>query len=122
MANQQDQSGGTQAGGGPTQSDMGAPGGSSGTGGYGKGQNQANHQGQEGQLGQTGYGSGQDPQQSRGEAFDEQQGGGRGPDSIAADQTADERREEEDTAKADEFLQDQQEHQNRGQSEVEAGA
>jgi hypothetical protein len=62
--------GGTQAGGGPGESDKGAPGGSSGTGGYGKGQNQANHQGQDNPYGnaQSGYGSGQDL--DRGQSFD----------------------------------------------------
>jgi hypothetical protein len=74
--------GGTQLGGGPGPSDMAAPGGSSGSGGYGNAQNQANHQGQ--QTPQTG----RDERQSRGERFDEEQGGGRGPDSISDDAVA----------------------------------
>ena len=78
----QGQTGGAQLGGGPDQSDMAAPGGSSGTGGYGNAQNQQNHQGQ-----QTGA-SGHDRGQSRGERFDEEQGGGRSADSISGDSVA----------------------------------
>ena len=78
----QGEKGGSQLGGGPDQSDMASPGGSSGGGGYGNAQNQANHQGQ-----QTGP-SGHDMQQSRGELFDEQQGGGRSDDSVSADAVA----------------------------------
>lgn len=115
-------SGGTQAGGGPGKSDQAQAGGSSGTGGYGNAQNQANHQGQEGQLGQSGYGSGAEPQQSRGERFDENQGGGRSDDSVTADLTSDERREQQQTQQADEFMADQQAHQDRGQSEADADA
>lgn len=74
--------GGSQLGGGPDQSDMASPGGSSGGGGYGNAQNQANHQGQ--QTGPVGH----DLRQSRGEAFDEQQGGGRGADSVSGDDIA----------------------------------
>ena len=80
--------GGTQAGGGPGKSDQNAPGGSSGTGGYGNMQNQANHQGQ-GSV-QSGVAGGDLPEgggattgQSRGERFDEEQGGGRGPGTMA---------------------------------------
>jgi hypothetical protein len=83
MADQNGESGGTQAGGGPTQSDMAAPGGSSGTGGYGKDQQSANHQGQ-----QVAGGGGHDMNQSRGERFDEEQGGGRGAGSVSDDAVA----------------------------------
>jgi hypothetical protein len=72
---------GAQQGGGPRQSDMAAPGGSSGTGGYGNDQ-QSQDQGQ-----QTGA-AGHDEQQSRGERFDEEQGGGRGAESISDDAVA----------------------------------
>jgi hypothetical protein len=61
---------------------MASPGGSSGSGGYGNAQNQANHQGQETRP------SGHDMHQSRGELFDEQQGGGRSADSISDDEIA----------------------------------
>jgi hypothetical protein len=43
--------------------------------------------------------------QSRGERYDEEQGGGRGPDSVSLDD--------------DEIAADQQAHQDRGQSEAE---
>ncbi len=115
----QGETGGAQLGGGPGQSDMAAPGGSSGTGGYGKGQNQANHQGQ--QTGVAGHAIGQ----SRGERFDEEQGGGRGPGSVSSDSVAqvggsdgsfDQVQDDDPLSKAtDEFLRDQQEHQDRGQ-------
>jgi hypothetical protein len=114
--------GGTQAGGGPKASDQNQAGGSSGTGGYGDAQNQANHQGQEGQLGQSGYGSGAEPTLSRGERFDENQGSGRGPDSVTGDTLGSDGREEEQTAQADEFLADQQAHQDRGQNQADADA
>ena len=45
------------------------------------------------------------PAQSRGERFDEEQGGGRGPESVSPDD--------------DEIAADQQAHQDRGQSEAE---
>ena len=119
----QGEKGGTQMGGGPEESDMASPGGSSGTGGYGNAQNQANHQGQQVLP------SGHDMHQSRGELFDEQQGGGRGPDSVSSDsiaqvggsdgsfdQVTDQNALE---AQADELLRDQQEHQDRGQSATE---
>jgi hypothetical protein len=70
---------GRPAGGGATDADLDSAGGSSGTGGYGKAQNQENHQGQQGQAS---YGNSGDPQ-SRGERFDEMQGGGRGADSVS---------------------------------------
>lgn len=49
--------------------------------------------------------TGRDPQQSRGERYDEAQGGGRGPDSVSPDD--------------DEIARDQQAHQDRGQAEAE---
>ena len=95
--------GGAQMGGGPSPADMAAPGGSSGPGGYGNAQNQQFHQGQQER---SGAGQRGDQGQSRGERFDEAQGGGRGPDTP--------------TAGADEFAEDQAEHQDRGQSVAEA--
>lgn len=84
--------GGRQIGGGPDPSDNRAPGGSSGTGGYGRMQNQQNMQGQEDRnLG----GMRSDPALSRGERFDEQQGGGRGPESVSRNESDFEREEEE---------------------------
>ena len=117
----QGETGGTQLGGGPGASDMAAPGGSSGSGGYGNAQNQANHQGQ-----QTGI-IGRDMNQSRGERFDEAQGGGRGAESVSSDAVAqvggsdgsfDQVQDDNPLSKAaDEFLRDQQEHQDRGQNQ-----
>ena len=110
----------TRPGGGPVESDMASPGGSSGSGGYGNAQNQANHQGQEVRP------SGHDMHQSRGELFDERQGGGRNADSVSSDDIAQaggsagsfdqatDRNALE--AQADELLREQQEHQDRGQS------
>ncbi|HEX8194445.1 MAG TPA: hypothetical protein VF552_16270 [Allosphingosinicella sp.] len=97
--------GGRQAGGGPGASDMAAPGGSSGTGGYGNDQNSQNHQGQ----GQGERTQAPDPHQSRGERFDEQQGGGRGAESVSFDKERD----------GDDFAEDQQAHQDRGQGIAE---
>jgi hypothetical protein len=97
--------GGGQAGGGPGSSDMAAPGGSSGTGGYGKDQNAQNQQGQ----GQSERMSAPDPHQSRGERFDEMQGGGRSAESVSFDEDRD----------GDEFAEDQQAHQDRGQGVAE---
>jgi hypothetical protein len=99
-----------QAGGGPRPSDLSNAGGSSGTGGYGSSQNVVNQQDQQAQAGQSGLvGSGREGPvsegQSRGERFDEEQGGGRGPDSVSPDD--------------DEIARDQQAHQDRGQSEAE---
>ena len=73
------------AGGGVTASDMSNAGGSSGTGGYGSSQNVVNQRDQQPAQGcQPGLAGG-DPQrgggsggQSRGERYDEEQGGGRG--------------------------------------------
>ncbi|HEX8640869.1 MAG TPA: hypothetical protein VF704_06900 [Allosphingosinicella sp.] len=102
----QEQSGtpppGRQLGGGPSAADMAAPGGSSGSGGYGNAQNQQLHQGQEGGslFGQRG-----DEGQSRGERFDEAQGGGRGGQSVSG---------------GDDLAEDQAAHQDRGQSVAEA--
>lgn len=119
----QGETGGAQLGGGPEQSDMAAPGGSSGSGGYGNAQNQANHQGQ--QTGPSGHTIGQ----SRGEAFDEAQGGGRGPGSVSDDAVAQAGGSDgtfdqvQDTdaleAQADELLRDQQAHQDRGQAQAD---
>jgi hypothetical protein len=91
--------GGAQLGGAPGASDMAAPGGSSGTGGYGNDQN-AQNQGPDAQS------QAPDPGQSRGERFDEAQGGGRGADTVSVDQDRD----------GDDFAEDQQAHQDRGQS------
>ena len=123
MADQDTKTGGTQLGGAPDQSDMAAPGGSSGSGGYGNAQNQANHQGQETRP------SGHDMSQSRGELFDEQQGGGRDADSVSDDSVAqvggsvgsfDQVQDNAELNEAvDELLRDQQEHQDRGQSHSE---
>ena len=54
------------------------------------------------QQSQSGGGA---PGQSRGERYDEEQGGGRGPESVSLDD--------------DEIAADQQAHQDRGQSEAE---
>ena len=121
----QGEKGGTQLGGGPDASDMASPGGSSGSGGYGNAQNQANHQGQEVRP------SGHDMHQSRGELFDEQQGGGRDAASVSGDNIAQvggsdgsfDQVTDQDalSAQADEILlRDQQEHQDRGQSAADA--
>ncbi|HWH17275.1 MAG TPA: hypothetical protein VNT77_02925 [Allosphingosinicella sp.] len=105
-------------------SDMDQAGGSSGTGGYGKAQNQQNHQGQ-----QVGYGNSSDGSQSRGERFDEEQGGGRSTDTISteAQQAGPDATSEWDQQQGvrggsdtDDFQRDQQEHQDRGQSVAEA--
>ena len=95
-------SGGRQVGGGPSPSDMAAPGGSSGTGGYGNAQNQQAHQGQQdaGPSGRRG-----EEWQSRGERFDEGQGGGRGAEAVSSDS---------------DIGADQAAHQDRGQSVAEA--
>lgn len=77
MANQGSTSGGRQLGGGPGPSDNKAPGGSSGTGGYGNIQDRM--QGRE----EQGIDSEPDPLQERGEAFDEAQGGGRDDQSLS---------------------------------------
>ena len=108
--NMQQQQAGGMVGGGPGASDASSAGGSSGTGGYGNSQNVQFHQGQgsapPGLAGGAPHGhSGL----SRGEAFDEQQGGGRGADTVSPG----------GDGGADDFLIDQQEHQDRGQSEAE---
>ena len=99
------QDGGRIAGGGPEQSDMGAGGGSSGAGGYGREQNYENQQAQ----GQGERTEAADRGQSRGERLDEQANGGRGEDSVSFDRSRD----------GDEFGADQRAHQDRGQSEAE---
>jgi hypothetical protein len=92
-AQRQAATGGSQTGGGPNASDEDAAGGSSGEGGYGQGQNQAFRQGQAvgpDEIGDLRTSSGL----SRGERFDQEQGGGRGDDQVdmmddlAADQNA----------------------------------
>ena len=123
----QGEKGGTQMGGGPEESDMATPGGSSGSGGYGNAQNQSNHQGQQGQDVRP---SGHDMHQSRGELFDEQQGGGRDAGSVSDDAIAqvggsdgsfDQVTDSNSLdAQADELLRDQQAHQDRGQSAADA--
>src|SRR3954464_5620978 len=84
----QDQRGG-QAGGGAGPSDVSNAGGSSGTGGYGSSQNVVNHQDQQARAGQPGLAGGESTPalqaQSRGERYDEEQGGGRGPESVSLD-------------------------------------
>lgn len=97
--------GGQQIGGGATRSDFDQAGGSGGTGGYGNAQNQENHQGQQGLAS---YGNSEEMEQSRGERYDEQQGGGRSADSVSRG------------GGEAEFDQDQQDHQDRGQSAIEA--
>ena len=121
----QGETGGAQLGGGPSQSDMASPGGSSGSGGYGNDQQSANHQGQHyAREGRTGHDEGQ----SRGERLDEEQGGGRAADSVSSDTVAqtgggqgsfDQHTDANALdAAADELLRDQQEHQDRGQSDA----
>lgn len=112
----QQDTGGEQMGGGPSQSDMAAPGGSSGSGGYGQAQNQASHQGQQ-QAQQSSQGRGQ----SRGEAYDEQQGGGRDFGSVRQQGGSDPAEDRQLDQQADALIRDQQEHQDRGQSSVEDG-
>ncbi len=105
-------------GGGATASDMSQAGGSSGTGGYGSSQNVVNARDQQpaqgspsGQAeGDPAAGGGADGQQrasgqSRGERFDEEQGGGRG---VMFD----------GSGGVSAFAEDQQAHQDRGQSEA----
>ncbi|MFN3944732.1 MAG: hypothetical protein ACK4K7_07370 [Allosphingosinicella sp.] len=84
--------------------------GSGGGGGYGDMQNQENHQGQQ-SGGLPGYGS--NPEQSRGEAFDEAQGGGRGSDSVSGGP---------DDGGDDAIGRDLRAHQDRGQSAAEEEA
>lgn len=72
--------GGRQIGGSPGPSDNRAPGGSSGSGGYGNAGDQQNMQGQQDR---NLSGQRSDESLSRGERFDEQQGGGRGPESVS---------------------------------------
>jgi hypothetical protein len=114
--NQVRQSG--QQGGGAGAADMTNAGGSSGTGGYGSSQNVVNHQDQQPNAGAQGglagadlrQGGGSSGGQSRGERFDEEQGGGRGADEVSP--SADEL----------EFAEDQRDHQDRGQADAEFNA
>ena len=121
----QGETGGPQLGGGPSESDMASPGGSSGSGGYGNDQQSANHQGQH--YAREGR-SGHDEGQSRGERFDEEQSGGRGTGSVSSEAVAQSgggqgsfdqhtNASPMDSA-ADELLRDQQEHQDRGKSDA----
>lgn len=71
---------GRQLGGGPGRSDNNAPGGSSGTGGYGNVQDRM--QGRD----EQGIDSRPDPQQDRGAALDEAQGGGRDNKNLSSSQ------------------------------------
>ena len=107
------------AGGGVTAGDMSNAGGSSGTGGYGSSQNVVNQRdGQPNQGSQAGLagndlragGGSSDEQQlrsgqSRGERFDEEQGGGRGVMFDGSGGVSD-------------FADDQQAHQDRGQGDA----
>lgn len=132
QAQQQGGVGGQQMGGGPSQADMAAPGGSSGSGGYGASENVQHHQGQ--------ANAGREPgmQQSRGEIFDEQQGGGRGRGSISGDtgdDVADQQEqgaggsygsdtnlggyEEQGDEGREDIERDQRAHQDRGQGDIE---
>lgn len=113
-----------QGGGEASSSDMDAPGGSGGIGGYGKDQQSQSHQGQQGQSGAA-----PDPLQSRGERFDEEQGGGRSADTISgdarpagADATSewDQQQGVRGGGDSSDFQRDQEEHQDRGQSVAEA--
>ena len=108
----QDGSGGEQMGGGPTPSDMAAP--LLPPGGYGQAQNQANHQGQQ-QARET---SVPHDGQSRGEAFDEQQGGCRDAASISRRAGSDPAGDRQLDEEADALLEDQQQHQDRGQGSI----
>ncbi|MDT9601003.1 hypothetical protein [Sphingosinicella rhizophila] len=96
-------------------------------------QNRENHQGQQqddkvGLAGDTSRSGGSDGQ-SRGERYDEMQGGGRGGSALAEGQGSiqDGRRNqdrsgsEQQQSGASEFEQDQREHQDRGQSIVSEG-
>ncbi len=106
------------AGGGVTAGDMSNAGGSSGTGGYGSSQNVVNQRDQQPNQGsQAGLAGGdlragggssdgqQNSGQSRGERFDEEQGGGRGVMFDGSGGVGD-------------FADDQSAHQDRGQSEA----
>ena len=98
-----------------TASDMSPAGGSGGTGGYGSSQDVVNQRDQQPAQGsQSGLARGDLDQggrsatgQSRGERFDEEQGGGRGVTFEGEGGSA-------------EFARDQADHQDRGQSEAEA--
>ena len=109
--NQEGQATGQQ-GGGPSEADLSQAGGSSGTGGYGSSQNVANHQGQgQPEAGQAGgdYAQGGHAHgQSRGERWDEEQGGGRAAADLDQVETA--------GRGPSEFAVDQAAHQDRGQS------
>jgi hypothetical protein len=107
-----------QQGGGPGPADMSNAGGSSGTGGYGSSQDVVNQQdrqaneGAQGGLagGASGQGGGGPDGLSRGERYDEAQGGDRGVDEVSP------------SAEEQEFAEDQRDHQQRGQAEAEFNA
>ncbi len=73
--------GGREVGGEPEQSDLAAPGGSSGSGGYRRAEDVAHRVPPED--------SARAPYQSRGERLDELANGGRGPDSVSLDRARD---------------------------------
>lgn len=93
MANESERDGGTPR----NKPQNGAPPG--GTQAGGNAQNEQSHQGQQER---SAFGSDGGEDRSRGERFDEAQGGGRGADSTGSD--------------ADAFAEDQADHQERGQS------
>ena len=79
----QAQGGGRQQGGSPGPSDMEAPGGSSGSGGYGT-MDSVNRN-----VPPAGAEDEASPRQSRGERYDELANGGRGADSVSLDRARD---------------------------------
>jgi len=106
-----------QQGGGADRSDMSNAGGSSGGGGYGSSQDVVNQQdgepngdAQPGLAGGGAQGSASSGGPSRGERYDEEQGGGRGADEVSP--SSDEL----------EFAEDQRDHQERGQADSEFNA
>ena len=111
--NREQQQSARQMGGGAAEADLDTGGGSSGAGGYGNAQNQQNHQGQQGQAS---YGNSGEATQSRGERFDEMQGGGRAADSVGGEDDAGERQQ---SLAADQFLEDRQANQDPRNSNVE---
>jgi hypothetical protein len=70
--------GGREVGGEPEPSDLAAPGGSSGSGGYRRAEDVAHRMPPEERA--------KDPHQSRGDRFDERANGGRGEDSVSFDE------------------------------------
>ncbi|HEX8214522.1 MAG TPA: hypothetical protein VF582_03510 [Allosphingosinicella sp.] len=111
--NREQQQGGQRMGGAPDEADLDSAGGSSGTGGYGSAQNQENHQGQQGQAS---YGNSGEAAQSRGERFDEMQGGGRAADSVSAEEDAG---EQQQSQAGDLFLEDRQAGPDSGRTDAQ---